>query len=301
MTAPPVPNTTGISACIVCRNEADRLGPCLESIGWVDEILLMDLESTDASAALAREHGAVVIRREPLPIVEPLRNAIAAHARNAWILALDPDERVTPGLAAALREIAARDDVDAVVIPRMNIDLGHAPSSPVQRYEGQLRMYRRDRVTWPLFPNTLPKVPPERLVTLPKRDDVVLVHDRNRNLPEALERAIRYGTAEAQAMVDAGQTFSASAMARVMLRAIDRQVFEAKAWRDGVPGLLRAAILVNYKLSVWTSFWQLSGGRRDPADDRLVNHAGRLLQIPWRLGRVVLTLHALVKRRSPGR
>ena len=31
-----------ISVCIVCRNEADKLAPCLESVEWADEILVMD-------------------------------------------------------------------------------------------------------------------------------------------------------------------------------------------------------------------------------------------------------------------
>jgi len=117
----------------------------------------------------------------------------------------------------------------------MNIDFGYAPSGRVQRYEGQLRMYRRDRVVWPLFPNRLPVVSEERLHRLPKEDRVVLRHERNRNLPEALERAMRYAPAEAQAMLDSGQTFSAVAMGRVLLKAVDRQVFEARAWNDGVP------------------------------------------------------------------
>ena len=33
---------TGITACIVCRNEADRIRPCLESVQWVDEILVVE-------------------------------------------------------------------------------------------------------------------------------------------------------------------------------------------------------------------------------------------------------------------
>ena len=236
----------------------------------------MDLESTDGSAEIAASHGASVIRREPLPIVEPLRNEIAGRARHDWILALDPDEGVTPGLAAELRRLATRDDIDAVVIPRMNIDLGYAPSSPVQRYEGQLRMYRRDRVQWPLFPNECSRPrgarpplrcesasggPAERLYLLPKEDGMVLLHERNRSLPEALERAMRYAPAEARAMLDAGQTFSGAAIARVLLKAADRQVFEARAWNDGVPGLFRAAILVNHKLSVWIA----SGSQRSAA------------------------------------
>ena len=64
-------SSSRISVCIVCRNEADKLGPCLESVAWADEVIVMDLESSDASAETAETHGARVVRRAPLPIVEP--------------------------------------------------------------------------------------------------------------------------------------------------------------------------------------------------------------------------------------
>jgi glycosyltransferase involved in cell wall biosynthesis len=113
-----------VSACIVCRNEADKLGPCLESASWADEIVVLDLESVDGSAELAREHGAEVITHEPVPVVEAVRNLVADAASGEWILALDPDERVSPGLRDELLRLRHRTDVDVVAIPFMNYDLG---------------------------------------------------------------------------------------------------------------------------------------------------------------------------------
>ena len=66
-----------VSVCIVCRNEADKLGPCLESASWADEIIVLDLESVDGSDELARRHGAQVITHEPVPVVEAVRNVVA--------------------------------------------------------------------------------------------------------------------------------------------------------------------------------------------------------------------------------
>jgi len=63
-----------ISVCIACRNEADRLEPCLESVAWADERIVMDLASTDDSVAIAERNGARVVRRDPVPIVEMIRN-----------------------------------------------------------------------------------------------------------------------------------------------------------------------------------------------------------------------------------
>lgn len=278
---------TGVSVCIVCRNEADKLEPALQSVQWTDEILLLDLSSTDGSAALAERYGARVIVREPVPIVEMVRNEIAAHARNDWILALDPDERVTPGLAEELGRVARRDDVDAVVIPRMNHDFGHPPSSPLQRYEPQIRMYRKSRVTWPTVPNALPRVPEDRLYRVPSRDEYVLIHDRSRNIVEVLERSIRYAPLQAQAMIDRGEVFSARAMFRALGRQVSRHLFKAQALRDGVPGLFRAAVLVLFHFYVWVAFWQLSGGKRTPEDDRYLRRIGAVLEAVRRTGRVM--------------
>jgi glycosyltransferase involved in cell wall biosynthesis len=263
-----------ISVCVVCRNEADRLAPCLESVAWADEVIVMDLESTDGSAALAESHGARVVRRAPVPIVEWVRNELAEQATGEWILALDPDERITPGLARELRQAAARPDLDAVVIPRMNYDLGYPPSNPMERYEPQLRMYRKSAVRWPEIPNALPDVPEPRRLRLPADDALVMVHDRSRTVPEILERSLRYAPLQAQSMIDRGQVFTARAMLTALTGRAYRQLVLGKAWRDGVPGLLRVGILVGFHFYVWAAFWQLSGAKRTPEDDLYVAKLG---------------------------
>ncbi|HEX9991686.1 MAG TPA: glycosyltransferase [Acidimicrobiales bacterium] len=267
-----------ISACIVCRDEADKLERCLATTGWVDEVVVLDLESGDGSGEVAARHGAAVHRRPPVPIVELVRNEVAALASSDWILVLDPDERLAPGLEAALREAAADDGCDAVVIPRTNFDLGHPPSHPSQRYEPQLRMYRRSRVAWPTVPNALPSVPEERVRRLPDRDDLVILHDRSRNIVEVLDRSIRYAPAQAQSMLDRGEVFSAKAMAAALWRETDAKLLGPRAWRDGLPGLLRAGILVGFKFHVWVELWQRSGGARTAEDDRFVARLGRGLE-----------------------
>lgn len=271
-------SSPAISVCIVSRNEADKLAASLPSVGWADEIIVMDLTSGDGSADTARRHGARVISRAPVPVVELVRNEVAAAARGEWILVLDPDERVSPGLAAELKQVSRRADIDAVVIPRMNYDLGYPPSNPLQRYEPQLRMYRRSRVQWPVIPNALPSVPEDRLYRVPQRDELVLIHDRSRNIPEILDRVIRYAPVQAQSMIDRGEVFSARAMLSTLGSKVYKQFFVGQAFRDGVPGFIRAAILVAFHLYVWAAFWQLSGAQRTPADDRLMRRIARPME-----------------------
>ena len=294
------PNT--VSACIVCRNEADRLADCLESVAWADEVLVLDLESTDGSAAVARERGASVVVHPPVEIVEPVRNEIAGRASGTWILVVDPDERVSPGLADELRRASERVDVDAVVVPRMNYDFGYPPTSPLQRYEPQLRMYRRSAVSWPAFPNALPEVPEERLLRLPPSDGLVLVHERNRTVPEALDRVRRYAPAQAQAMIDAGQVFTARAMLVALGEKSYRHFVQGRAFRDGVPGVMRAGVLVAFHVYVWAAFWHQSGAQRTAEDDRLLRRVDLALSRVNRIGRALIRPGlALRGRTRPGR
>ena len=251
-----------ISVCIVCRNEADRLGPCLESVAWADEVIVLDLESADGSADLARAHGAYVVTHATVPIVEAVRNVVADEASGDWVLALDPDERVTPGLAVELQRVSTRLDVDAVVVPRMNFDFGYPATSPLQRYEPQLRMYRRDTVRWPTFPNALPVVSEERMLRLPPRDELGLVHDRNRNIPEALDRVRRYAPAQAQAMIDAGEVFSGAGCSSLSARSSTGTSSRLARFGMESPGVMRAGILVAFHVYVWAAFWHQSGARR---------------------------------------
>jgi len=281
-----------ISVCIVCCNEADRLGPCLDSAAWADEILVMDLESEDDSGEVARRHGARVFTHGRVPIVELVRNTIAEHATGTWILALDPDERITPGLAQELRRLAGRDDLDAVAIPSMNHDFGSRPTPELHRFDSKPRMYRRGRIQWPELPNELPKIDPQRLATLPNRVDLVLVHERNRTIAEALERVVRYAPAEADAMIARGEIFTARRMITHLRRKANKQFVVGEPWRDGAPGLIRAFVLFAFHVYVWVEFWQKMGSPRTEQDDQFVAR----LALPLRGARLIARLLRRIRR-----
>jgi glycosyltransferase involved in cell wall biosynthesis len=289
-----------VSVCIVCRNEADKLPACLESVGWADEIIVLDLQSSDDSAGVARRHGARVISHERVPVVEAVRNVVADAAAGDWILAMDPDERVTPGLREELLRLRHRNDIDVVAIPFMNYDLGYPATHPMHRYDPKPRFYRRASVRWPEVPNALPSVTPDRRLDLPARDDLVMIHDRNRTVAEAIERALRYAPAEAQSMVDRGQVFTARAMLRTLGGKAYRQFVVAEPWREGVPGFLRAGVLVAFHFYVWAAFWQLSGAKRTPADDQVMRRVGLAVEAARLPGRVARRTVRVLRRGSPG-
>ena len=92
-----------ISVLINTLNEEAHLPACLESVRWADELVLVDMHSTDRTVAIAESAGCRVFQHDRMGYVEPARNFAIAQANHPWVLVLDADERVSPGLAAWMK------------------------------------------------------------------------------------------------------------------------------------------------------------------------------------------------------
>ena len=88
--APPVP----VSVIVPIRNEAKNLARCLASVGWVDEIFVIDSESTNGSQRIAEEFGARVVQFEFNGTWPKKKNWALENLpfRNEWVFILDADE-----------------------------------------------------------------------------------------------------------------------------------------------------------------------------------------------------------------
>ena len=96
---------TGISAFVVCQNEAASIERCLASLAWCDEIVVVDSGSTDATLDICARHNCRIDHREWTGYVEQKSHALSL-CTQPWILNLDADEEVSPEL---------RDDIRAML------------------------------------------------------------------------------------------------------------------------------------------------------------------------------------------
>src|SRR5258708_1393237 len=93
-----------LSALVVARNEEKQLPACLETLRFADEIVVVLDRTTDRSAEIARMFGARIVEGA-WPFEGERRTAAAAECRGEWIIEVDADERVTPGLAEEIRRV----------------------------------------------------------------------------------------------------------------------------------------------------------------------------------------------------
>jgi glycosyltransferase involved in cell wall biosynthesis len=140
-----------ISVVIVARNEAQNLARCLASVqGWVAEIVVVLNDTTDDSELVAEKHGAVVFETAWRGFRDT-KNWALDHATQAWALALDADEEVSPALRADLEVFFRRGDHERFTGARFPrkvwfIDrwIMHGDWYP----DLSLRLLRRDRARW---------------------------------------------------------------------------------------------------------------------------------------------------------
>ncbi len=104
-----------VSLCMIVKNEQDNLARCLDSVrGLVDEIIVVDTGSTDATIEIAKSYGASVHQVPWRNDFAEARNRSISHATGDWIIYLDADERLDPcGVSDCIRTAASQPGINA--------------------------------------------------------------------------------------------------------------------------------------------------------------------------------------------
>ncbi len=139
-----------VSALIVAKDEAANLADCLASLAWADErVVVVDASGADRTEAIARTLAdRVEVRR--FDDFAGQRNASLALATGDWVLAVDADERATPGLAAEVRRVISDPGSPHVGhrVPIRSVVLGRSFRFSGTQHDLPLRLFRRDRGRW---------------------------------------------------------------------------------------------------------------------------------------------------------
>jgi glycosyltransferase involved in cell wall biosynthesis len=110
---------TSLSIILITHNEAANIRPCLESVAWVDEIIVVDSGSTDDTVAIATEMGASVYRHD-WPGFGPQKNQALSYASKDWVFSIDADERVTPELRIEIEQAMHKSKFEGYYCPRLS-------------------------------------------------------------------------------------------------------------------------------------------------------------------------------------
>ena len=194
-----------LSACIIAMDEEDRLGACLASLAFCDEIVVVDSHSSDGTRELAAARGARVIERD-----------WPGHVAQGRDLARELGREPLVGVHAQHPVVARRADRELLLrdagfpgqagwrFPRLSRYLGVWVRRGTWYPDHQLRLFDRRRGRWGGH-NPHDRVELDGSVGTLAGD---LLHEPYRDLAEHLETIDRYTTIMAQGLRDRGRRAS---------------------------------------------------------------------------------------------
>lgn len=235
-----------ISAVLNTYNADEHLDKVLTALHGFDEIILVDMHSTDRTREIATRHGARIIDFEQCGICEPARNTAIQAASNPWVLIVDADEIVPDALRRYLYEVAASPDAPAALrIPLKNFFMAREMHCLYPNYI--TRFAKRDAIDWPPIIHAKPIVN-GRIDTIPaRRKDLALIHLARNTVESRLEKLARYTAMEVERR--GPRRYSAMAyIFKPFARFLHSYIFKG-GFRDGHPGLLWALLDAQYKLA----------------------------------------------------
>ena len=253
-----MPQRSGLSACIITLNEADRIDACLDSLAFCDEVVVVDSGSTDDTRERAAARGARVLVRK-FDGYRSQKDFAVGMAANDWVLCLDADERVTPALREEIEHV--RDEgfptYAGYRFPRLTEYFGaylrHGNAYP----DRVLRLFDRRRGGWRGDREIHEHASVDGPVGSLRGD---LQHHAYRSLGDHLTRMDRYARMMALHMHAQGRRAHLFNMFANPFWRFARGYVLRGGFLDGWRGLVYALIKSNYVRQKFIKLWLLDRG-----------------------------------------
>ncbi len=139
-----------ISGVVTTLDNAATLDACLSSLAFCDELVVLDSGSTDATLAIAMQHGAR-IETQAFAGYGPQKQVAIDLASGEWVLLLDADEHLAEAGRRAIERELTVPRADGYRLPRQEWLFWRWPHAGT-RANWQLRLFRKARARMNMVP-----------------------------------------------------------------------------------------------------------------------------------------------------
>lgn len=226
-----------LSVFIIAKDEADRIPLVIRAVrDWVDEVIVVDSGSEDATVAVSESLGARVVFNAWRGY-GPQKVFAEGLCRNAWLLNLDADEEISPALAAEIRSLfqAGEPPCVAYTLPILPLYPFQESGHPWTAFHHPVRLYRRDKAGFK-----------DELV----HDSVVVeegrighlkgmvLHRSFRSLAHHVDKVNGYSSAQAEVLAARGRDPGLFALLLTPILAFFKQFILRREFVNGVDGIV---------------------------------------------------------------
>jgi glycosyltransferase involved in cell wall biosynthesis len=291
-----------LSVVINTKNAGAMLDKALKSVAWADQIVVMDMHSTDDTKDIAQKHDVSFYTHPDVGYVEPARNAAIAKAKGEWVLILDADEEVPKALANTIKALVAGDaTAEAYYLPRQNIIFNqwyqHAGWWP----DYQLRLFKKGVVEWSDKIHQAPKIIGAHDY-IAATEDHAIVHHHYQTVEQFIDRLNRYTSHEVSSRAKTAEPISSQMVLEAFSNELMSRMFQHRGIDGGLHGVSLSLLQSMYEVVVSLKQWQqtkfvpqpvaqeqaIKAFRRWQSDlnywiaDWHINHSSGLTKLWWR-------------------
>lgn len=255
-------NKKKLSVVINVRNEADNLEDCLASLKFADEIIVVDMESTDSSREIAKKYTDKIFTHKALHFVEPARNFGISKAIGDWILILDPDERVGKDLADQITTLISEGEYDYVRLPRQNFIFNEWINHSRWWPDYNIRLFRRGAVEWQDEIHSVP-ITYGKGFNLPAESKYGITHLHYKSLDEYITRALRYSKVQSEEIISVGYKFDLKDLVAKPFSEFISRYFAGEGYKDGLHGFVLSILQAFSIFLIYLRVWEAEGYKKD--------------------------------------
>lgn len=248
--------SSGITVVINTLNEENNIKRAIGSVkGLADEIVVVDMESSDKTCEIAKSLGAKVFSHKKTGYVEPARNFAIEKASNPWVFILDADEEASPELIKEIKKIIEKPKADYYRIPRKNIIFGKWIRHSRWWPDANIRLFKKGFVSWNEVIHAVPMTQGTG-GEVEAKEESAIIHHHYESIEEYIERMNRYTTEYSKVKLSEGYKFIWSDLITKPASEFFSRYFYGKGYKDGLHGLALAFLQSFSEMVVYLKIWQ---------------------------------------------
>ena len=244
-----------ISAIIIAKNAEGKIKNSLGSLGWVDEVVVVDTGSDDKTKEIVLNYGAKFYSYDKGSYSE-WRNYGLEKASGDYLLYVDTDEVVESSLEKEIKLILAKwpVNVSCYAIPRKNIIFGKWLRHGGWYPDYVIRLFKKNElVSWENVLHEQPKYKGQLGYLINP-----LVHYKEKTLGEMVVKTNKWSDIEAKLMYDANHPqMNIKRFISAMFREFWSRFIQNLAFLDGGEGIIMGIYQVYSRFISYTKLWEM--------------------------------------------
>lgn len=233
-----------LTVVTIAKNEANNIDNFLKRLSWVDEVIIINNNSTDRTKSIALDYTSKIFDNSDTNLGR-LKNFAIEKASGDWIFVLDVDEYVSEELKNEIESVLIdKSQFDAYSISYQNHLLGHQLKSKAQQYE-KVRLFRKGKgfvANDPVHEEMIIKGKTGKL-------NGKIYHYSFRSMPQIISKFTQYAKTEAPLLSNKGIKTHISHLIKYPLHMFWTIFVEDQGYKDGVYGFLLALCFAYYEFA----------------------------------------------------